>query len=1035
MRPVCGRRRSAQLSVACGLVLAAASFSAGCGDNPTSASGDTAPSAGVADDEDVQKGTDAGVTAGGEDTEVTDAGADPGDVASVHDSAQEADVDTSVADTAVADTAVADTSADTTNVDSTVDGDSGGPSDGDSDADSTEEPCPPGTYGLGGTDCVACTPGAVSEAGATACEPCVAGTYAVDNGCVACPEDFVSEQGASTCDLAPVASSLDARDYGYLFWPGNHWYSWGTFTNVQHVQTGTYGLALDVSGADLVHLGLLDAAEGPGQALHTPNSAITGLPAAAVTYSVVAGGQTHTATGFFGSDGSPTNPSQIVDMGRFMQRVQVPSVGYSGTTELTGSVQLAAMPRHFVLTHAVASAAGAGPVVVRIDIAGAAVSSYPETVWLDGARAVSIRDAAGDGWSFILPTSVGADPTITRDAQGALSLQVTFDSPASDEPLSLAVIAVPSNAGPDAQLDTWLHPTDSVTVESAQLHLDGSGGSETTPATWDPERGLYVIGLKDLSEVGAPGNQSWSDPTVHNWYNRHRVVVHNNTAAPVSVPLAFEGGNNAAFYIVGGSPLLRDLNGEPTGAPLQISKNWHEQPFWYHLYGALVVPPGSHEVEHTFAHSKWGEAYAAAHAQLSLVGWGQNQQWDESSLGAFGETITYDPDQTLSRAMVDDVRPFLVEADKKWGWTGNVGGANFLVYASTEGFVSPPDHQLGRMRTHYEYTGPNLTKVTYAGATSDGRIAATITTQLGRTDDVVRAWYHLRYESLDDVAYDRLALFQMAADRYSDNGFERHAYGNEDGVLFDEDVTDHQSTGYAADSDRGIPLAGDAPWVMLYDSSHTEGNLPEHLANVAFVVRHYEATLDGETVTTPHINIVRTYNGGWSQMGFELGIPYDATAPFVPAGSVIEATVEYVVPPASKAAWYGASDYLTALPAESFQSTDMALKLAADGRLEVTTTAGALLRTYPVELAAAPGAIAAQFTLTGGLGYTPISIRGLVRPDGWLLERWDGDVWQALGQDVHGNDYWQAYDDAATGTFDLVFNVLNQGTQQYRLSR
>ena len=88
-----------------------------------------------------------------------------------------------------------------------------------------------------------------------------------------------------------------------------------------------------------------------------------------------------------------------------------------------------------------------------------------------------------------------------------------------------------------------------------------------------------------------------------------------------------------------------------------------------------MIDPGSHELEHTFAHSKWGEAFAAAHAQLSLIGWGQNQQWDESSLGAFGESITYDPDLTLNRAMVDDVRPFLVEAKNKWSWTGNVGGA------------------------------------------------------------------------------------------------------------------------------------------------------------------------------------------------------------------------------------------------------------------------------------------------------------------------------------------------------------------------
>ena len=33
------------------------------------------------------------------------------------------------------------------------------------------------------------------------------------------------------------------------------------------------------------------------------------------------------------------------------------------------------------------------------------------------------------------------------------------------------------------------------------------------------------------------------------------------------------------------------------------------------------------------------------------------------------------------------------------------------------------------------------------------------------------------------------------------------------------------------------------------------------------------------------------------------------------------------------------------------------------------------------------------------------------------------------------NDYWQAYDDVASGSFDLVFNLHNRGTNEYRLVR
>jgi hypothetical protein len=535
--------------------------------------------------------------------------------------------------------------------------------------------------------------------------------------------------------------------------------------------------------------------------------------------------------------------------------------------------------------------------------------------------------------------------------------------------------------------------------------------------------------------VGASTWPDWTDPDEHNWYNRHRLVINNENTTAVSIPIAYDGSGNAAFYITGGSPMLRDEDGEPTGAPIQISKNWHETPYWYHLYSALELEPGSHAFEHTFAHSKWGEAYAVAHAQLALIGWGYNQQWDESSIGAFGESITYDPDITLARSQVDDVRPFLVDSAGEWTWTGNVGGASFLVYEPAEGYSSFASHQLGRMRTHYEYTGPNLTNVVYAGVSRDGKIEATISTQLGRTDDMVRAYYHLEYTFLEDVTYDRLALFQVAADRYGDNGFTRFAYGDETGVTYDEEISDHETTGYASDSDRGIELTGDAPWVMLYASDLDSGTLPENGANIGYIVRSYEANIGGVETTTPHINITQTYNT-YSQMAFELGVPYDASDPVIPEGSTVSATVEYLVPPAEKDVYYGESDYLTDLDDECFENTDMFMLLADENQLEVTATVGELARTYPVELDASAGETAVQFTLTGGLGYVPITIHGLARPDGWVFEQEQSDgSWEEIDQEVEGNDYWQAYYDAASDGYDLIFNLPNRETNEYRLVR
>ena len=628
--------------------------------------------------------------------------------------------------------------------------------------------------------------------------------------------------------------------------------------------------------------------------------------------------------------------------------------------------------------------------------------------------------------------------------------------------MSLSVIAVPSTSGGDDQLSVWLFPRQTVEVKYVQMRLDGSDLGGLRQADWDRERGVYLVQLQDLTNVGVP---RWShfNPSYHNWYNRHRLLIKNNNAVDVSIPIAFDGGNDAALYITGGAPLLRNMDGEPIGAPLQISKNWHEQPFWYHLYTALKTPPGTHNLEHTFAHAKWGQAYAAAHAQLSLIGWGSRcQQWDESSLGVFGETITYDPDLTLGRSQVDDIRPFLVQSDRKWHWTGNVGGASFLVYASSDGSQSAPFHQMSRIRTHYAYTGPNLAEVIYAGTTRDGKIEAKITTQLGRTDDLVRVYYQLDYTFLEDVSYSRLAFFQVAADQYSDNGFTRYAYGNEGGVTFDQVITNHGTTGYASDEDRGIELTGNAPWVMLYLSTKDGDSLPEHLANVGFVVRAYVANIGEKKITTPHINVQRTNNGN-SQMAFELGLPYDSNYATVPAGSTVTATVEYLVPPSDKAAYYGPSDYLNALDAGYFKNTTMMQNLAKDNQLTLDAAVGTVIRNQPPELEATSGAVATEFTLTGGLGYTPVIIHGLSKPTDWLLQKEvirrilililkdilfisyiiisflsylqqvNGE-WEVVDQSVHGNDYWQAYSDVDGGSFTLIYNVHNRGTNTYRLN-
>ncbi len=829
----------------------------------------------------------------------------------------------------------------------------------------------------------------------------------------------------------PVAGG-HPLDYAYTYWPGNHWYVWNQYQSTRHFRTGRYGMALDVTNFSITALGILQDNATEEQALTEPVDSVTQCPEASVSYGLTIGSDSGLADGFACENENTNNPSRLIDMGRAMQVIDVPQVTYSALPDATGTVKMAAGMRHFVLTHQAVTNTSNTTATVSLTLSGEAVDLFPFTELLLDGRAIRVHDATNLGWTFVVADAENATVNIQQEINGSIRFELTRFVTDPSEEISMSVTAVPSNAGTADQQSVWLDPGNVAQLSYDQMNRDGSGGNTLENAVWDHERGAFVVQLANLSEVGAPGWQNWSDLNIHNWYNRHRVQLVNNSTEAIMIPVVFEGGNNAAFYIVGGSPMLRDTNGNPLGIPVQISKNWHEQPFWYHLHTGIPAQPGTHEIEHTFAHAKWGTAFASAHSQLSLVGWGRNQQWDESSLGAFGESITYDPDMTLGRAMVDDVRPFLVDANGQWNWTGNVGGANFLVYGTntTDAF---PEHQLGRIKTRYRATGPNLTDVIYSGITRDGKVQARIATQLGRTDDLVRAYYHLEYTFLEDVEYQRLAFFQVAADRYGDNGFTRHAYGNASGVLFDESIADHGTTGYASAADRGIELPGQNPWVMLYDNVRSDGNLPENLADIGFVVRDYQATIGSTVIDTPHINIRRTFNGGWSQMAFELGLPYEPSNRIIPAGSQVRATVEYLVPPADKLAYYGPSDYLNALSATKYRSTDMMMELANGNALTVDVRVGSLSRNQPVELVAASGSTAAEFDLTGGRGYVPITIHGLASYEGWTLELIQDGQWTSLNQEVEGNDYWQAVENSMDGTYSLTWNVPNRDTGTYRV--
>jgi hypothetical protein len=200
---------------------------------------------------------------------------------------------------------------------------------------------------------------------------------------------------------------------------------------------------------------------------------------------------------------------------------------------------------------------------------------------------------------------------------------------------------------------------------------------------YDPVMGWHQVSLRnDLSNIPEMDND-----------HLERIVFHvkNEENYPVPLRLNFSK-EKEVFSITGISSIIRDMNGNPIGLPLQLSKNWHTTDFngytehlyrgnWYHGLTAIEVPARSSiTLEYTGINAHWGNVPAASHAQLCLVGWGQNQLWDQSAIGSWGESICYEPDLDQASAPVLDIRPLLISNPEsgKWGWTGNVGGADFL---------------------------------------------------------------------------------------------------------------------------------------------------------------------------------------------------------------------------------------------------------------------------------------------------------------------------------------------------------------------
>lgn len=557
-------------------------------------------------------------------------------------------------------------------------------------------------------------------------------------------------------------------------------------------------------------------------------------------------------------------------------------------------------------------------------------------------------------------------------------------------------------------------PTESVQVEAVER-----SGNKPRPVIYDPVRGWHRVDLDGVVPTVIGSSKEAQNDAIE----RIKLVLKNSTDTEQTVRLLFEkssGGFRQHFgaAITGMTAVLRDAEGRPTGIPVQLSKNWHNDAKagayagqWFHGFSQMHLPPNSRiELELTLCYGHWGGVAAASHAQLCLIGWGTNQLWDQSALGSWGESICYEPDQIQAGCLITDVRPVMVNSMKSgepWSWTSNVGGGDFFRLFDASGKRVPS----ARVRTAYESQGPCLTEVTYAGKIGEG-LEHRITTSLGRTDDLVRNTYRVRLDVTKPTAFSRFVLFQAGADTYSYTSERKIAMGNESGLQRE------WQTQWGGDTYRTPPVEckGSVPWISLHDAvSRLKENEKGAWANRGIVIRAWKAVLGGKPA------------GPWmAERGVNLHGQPTSTVDLIPPpnvkelqpGDFVEATIELIIVPQFARDYYGPNESLRKALVGHENTWKMIHREAVENDRTVVVNVGKLRGIYPA-VAIQSEADQAEFSLQGGLGYVPVTITGLSTANSGVLLIND----QPLDQKVHGNDFWQTDYDVATGRWSRTYNV------------
>ncbi|WDE97588.1 hypothetical protein PQO03_17310 [Lentisphaera profundi] len=478
--------------------------------------------------------------------------------------------------------------------------------------------------------------------------------------------------------------------------------------------------------------------------------------------------------------------------------------------------------------------------------------------------------------------------------------------------------------------------------------------------------------------------------------------VSNKSAQAKQVKLVFSKKGSVG-PITGISSILRDADGTPNGTHIQLSKNWHKgskhkfEGAWFRGFTLLTVPAKSTlDLQYLSVNGFFGNLPAASHNQLALPGYQSKRYhlWEQSALGAWGESICYDPNHGLASA-ITDVRPLMVRSmspmNKKWSWTNNVGGGEFFsVYKN--GKATPLKHI--KVKVDHKRNCPVLTEVTYASELEDGSAELSYTASLSRTDDMVRGIYNIDYIIKKDISFDRLVLFQVGADNYN------YTHENEFAVGHGKTMTKTWATAPGGNQYKSPALKLDKAnsWVSLHKSDPMKEGAS---ANRGIIIRSWKASIHGSTQAPWAIE--RSLDLGRRKTSI-CDIILDPKIKILKAGDRITACIEMIVTPQFANDYYGPNEKLHQALKINQNTWKMIARDAAENDLQAKIIKGSIIRQRPLKIAVDQKQ--AEFTLKGGLAYQPVTFTQLGEYKKALLEIKTASGWKKVPQsEFLQNDY------------------------------